>query len=133
MSIPIESVPVTALYAGILAIFACVLSAISGSLRAKTGVALGGGDDPSQLLAVRRHGNFLEWVTPLLVLLLVLELNGVSATVLHSMGISLIAVRLFHAFGLRSDTIRGAGRFIGAAGSLLLTLVAAVWCITTFF
>ena len=133
MSFPAESIPVTALYAGILAIFACVLSALSGPLRAKTGVALGGGDDPRQLLAYRRHGNFLEWVTPLLVLFVVLELNGVSATVLHSMGISLVVVRLFHAVGLKSDTIQGAGRTIGAAGSMLLTLVAAIWSITTFF
>jgi len=133
MSFPAESIPVTALYAGIMAIFACVLSAFSGPLRAKTGVALGGGDDPRQLLAFRRHGNFLEWVTPLLVLFVVLELNGVSATVLHTMGISLIVVRLFHAVGLKSDTIQGAGRTIGAAGSMLLTLIAAIWSITTFF
>ena len=40
-------VPITALYAGLLALVGLVLGASSGWLRAKTGVSLGGGDNLS--------------------------------------------------------------------------------------
>ena len=44
-------VPITALYAGLLALIGVVLGAGSGSLRARTGVSLGDGGDAQQFVA----------------------------------------------------------------------------------
>ena len=126
-------VPIAALYAGLLALVGLVLGAGSGWLRAKTGVSLGGGDNPQQLVAFRRHGNFSEWVPLALILIAVLELNGVSATPLHAFGATLFLARIAHPLGLKPDTTSSLPRAVGAAATALVVLVAAVWAITTFF
>ena len=78
--------PITALYAGLLALVGHLLGAGSGWLRAKTGVSLGDGGDAQQLVAVRRQGNFSEWVPLALILLVVLELNDAPSVALHVLG-----------------------------------------------
>lgn len=123
--------PITALYAGVLAIFALVLSARAGSYRGKTGVSVLYGDPINWELAqrVRAHQNFLEYVPVLLILLGISELNGASSTYLHSIGALLVIARIAHAIGLRHDNMAHIGRLIGAGGTALLTLVAAVYAI----
>ncbi len=125
-------VQVTALYAGILGILAIALGAGSGFLRLKTGISVGDGGDAKQLLAVRRHGNFCEWVPIALILLGVLELNGVGQTPLHVMGAALVVARIAHAVGLKADTTQGFGRALGAGGTTLIVLVASIWAISTY-
>ncbi len=53
------------------------------------------------------------------------------ALAIHGLGIVLIVARLCHAFGLKAETIEGVGRSIGAAGSMLVVLVASIWAIVT--
>ena len=125
-------VPITALYAGLLALVGLVLGAGSGWLRAKTGVSLGDGGNPQQLVAVRRHGNFSEWVPLALILIAVLELNGVSGTALHALGATLLLARIAHPLGLKPDSIGGLPRALGAGATALVVLVAAIWAITTY-
>ena len=91
---------VTALYAGLLGLIAIGLGMGSGFLRVKTGISIGDGGDKKQTLAMRRHGNFCEWVPIALILLGTLELNGVSSTPLHVLGGVLVAARIAHPIGL---------------------------------
>ena len=126
-------VPITALYAGLLALVGLVLGASSGWLRAKTGVSLGAGDNPQQLVAFRRHGNFSEWVPVALILIAVLELNGVSSTALHAFGATLFLARIAHPLGLKPESTSGLPRALGAGATALVVLVAAVWAIATYF
>ncbi len=126
------SVPITALYAGLLALVGLVLGVGSGWLRARTGVSLGDGGNSQQLVAVRRHGNFSEWVPLALILIAVLELNGVSGTALHALGATLLLARIAHPLGLKPDSIGGLPRALGAGGTALVVLVAAIWAITTY-
>ena len=105
----------------------------AGRLRGATKISVGDGGDPDLLLAMRRHSNFVEYVPLALILLGVLEINGVGATPLHVLGASLVVARLCHAVSLRGDTIQGPGRLVGALGTMLITLVASVWAIVTFF
>ena len=123
--------PITALYAGLLGIIAIALGAGSGLLRVKTNISIGGGDDPRQQLAFRRHGNFAEWVPITLILIGILELNQVGATPLHAMGAALVIARIAHPLGLKADTLQGAGRAIGAGLTTLVLLVASIWAIVT--
>ncbi len=123
--------PITALYAGILAIFALFLSFRAGARRGKSGVSILYGDPINWELAerVRAHQNFLEYVPILLILMGVSELNGASSTMLHSVGALLVIARVAHMIGLRHDNMAHIGRAIGAGGTALLTLVMAIYTI----
>lgn len=123
--------PITALYAGLLAIFALYLSFQAGGFRGKAGVSILFGEPVNMELAekVRRHQNFLEYVPMILILMALIEINGGSATFLHSIGVLLIVSRVAHAIGLKHDNMAHPGRVIGAGGSALITLVAAVYAI----
>lgn len=127
--------PITALYAGLLAILALYLSFRAGSFRGKTGDSILYGQPVNMQLAerVRVHQNFLEYVPILLILMGVIELNGGSALFLHGTGILLIVSRIAHAIGLKHDTMAHPGRLIGAGGTALLTLAAALYAIWLSF
>lgn len=124
-------IPITAVYAGVLAIFALYLSFRAGSFRGKAGVSILFGEPANMELAerVRVHQNFLEYVPMLLILMGAIELNGGSATFLHSIGIVLIVARIAHAIGLKQDNMGHPGRVIGAGGTALVTLIAAGYAI----
>ncbi len=123
--------PITAVYAGILAIFALFLSFRAGAQRGKSGVSILYGDPINWELAerVRAHQNFLEYVPILLILMGVSELNGASSTMLHAVGALLVIARVAHMIGLRHDNMAHIGRAIGAGGTALLTLVMAIYAI----
>jgi uncharacterized protein len=123
--------PITAMYAGILAIFALVLSAKAGFFRGKIGISVLFGEPANMELAqrVRVHQNFLEYVPMILILMGIIEINGGSATFLHFAGLLLIVSRIAHAVGLRYDNMAHPGRAIGAGGTMLVTLAAAGYSI----
>jgi uncharacterized membrane protein YecN with MAPEG domain len=123
--------PITAIYAGILAIFALVLSFRAGSYRGKAGISILFGDPVNWVLAerVRVHQNFLEYVPMILILMGVSEVNGASSTMLHSVGSLLIIARIAHMIGLKHDNMAHIGRLIGAGGTALITLVMAIYTI----
>ena len=52
--------PITALYAALLAIIGIVLQQLVGQHRLRTQVSLYDGGDPQLAAAIRRHGNFAE-------------------------------------------------------------------------
>ena len=97
----------------------------AGMIRGKSGISIGDGGRPDLLLAMRKHGNFVENVPLLMVMFAVLELNGASATLLHGLGAGLLVARVLHVVGLKADTIQSIPRGIGAGGTTLITLIAA--------
>lgn len=124
---------ITVLYAGLLGLLSLYLSFLCGKQRGKAKVSIGDGGDQELIVAMRRHANFVEYVPLALLLIALLELNGVSATAIHSFGAVLLLARIAHAQGMRVDKSPSIGRMIGAGGTLLLTLVLSVWAIATFF
>ena len=123
---------ITLLYAGILGIMSIVLSSFPGIMRGKLGVSIGDGGDPELLLRIRRHGNFTEFVPLALILMGLLEMNGVGSTTAHVFGIVLVLARIAHAVGLKADTPATPLRGIGAGATALLTVVMSVWAIVLF-
>ena len=119
-------VPITALYAGLLAIYGIWLSFQAGSMRGKTGISILHGDNMELAEKIRRHGNFIEYVPMALILIGVLEINGASPTFLHMLGVVLFLVRVAHAKGLHHDNIAHPLRAVGAGGTALVTVVAAL-------
>lgn len=124
---------ITALYAGLLGLMSIVLASIPGRMRGANKVSIGDGGDPQLLLAIRRHGNFVEFVPLALILLGVLELNAAPALAIHGLGAALLVFRICHATALKADTLENIGRGIGAGGTALVTVVLSVWAIITFF
>ena len=124
-------IPTTLLYAALLAVFALFLSFKAGTFRGKAGVSVLHGDPVNYELAehVRRHQNFLEYVPIALILMGAIELSGGSTMFLHGMGILLIVARIAHAVGLKHDNMAHKGRAIGAGGTALITLVAALYAL----
>jgi uncharacterized membrane protein YecN with MAPEG domain len=129
---PALPVPITALYAGLLAIIGLVLSFGVGRLRLRTGVSILDGGHADLALAIRRHANFTEHVPLALLLLAVIELNGAGAGLLHGLGAALTLARIAHPLGLHGQEIRRPLRGIGAASTTLITLIAAGVAIRQF-
>ncbi|MBL8709496.1 MAG: MAPEG family protein [Rhodospirillaceae bacterium] len=97
------AITVTPLYAGLLALLFLVLSQRAIGARRKARVALGPGNDPALLRALRVHGNFAEYVPLALVLLMLLELQLVPALLLHGLGLALLLARVIHAIGVARE------------------------------
>ena len=124
---------ITALYAGLLGLLSLAVAYPAGSLRGKLNVSVGDGGNPELCLAMRRHANFAEWVPITLILIALLELNGVSHTAIHVLGAALVVVRICHALGLKVDNMKSPARFVGASGTALIVVVASVWCVVRYF
>jgi uncharacterized protein len=125
-------VPVTALYAGLYALLLLVLAAGVSRLRGRLKVGLGDGGHAPLTRAIRAHGNAVEWGLPLLLLMLVAELNHASHLFLHVCGIVFLLARVAHAVGLSSHGGESKGRVVGTAVSWLVLTVLALWNIGAF-
>lgn len=125
------ALPITALFAGLLTVFALVLSGYAGGFRGKSGISILFGSPQNMELAerVRIHQNFLEYVPLALIMMALIEINGGNTTFLYVFGIVLVISRIAHAIGLKHDNMAHPGRVIGAGGTALMSLVAAVYAI----
>jgi uncharacterized membrane protein YecN with MAPEG domain len=124
---------ITALYAGLLGLMAIGIAIAVGRARGSSGVSIGDGGNLEVIAAMRRHANFVEFVPITLIVIGLLELNGVDGTAIHALGGGLVIARLSHAIGYRADESLLILRAIGAFGSILILLVASIWAITLFF
>jgi uncharacterized membrane protein YecN with MAPEG domain len=124
--------PISALYAGLLALLLVGLAGHVSLLRSKLGVGMGHGNDASLARAIRVHGNAVEWVLPMLILLLIAEVDGANHTFLHVCGVTFIVARIAHAIGLSRTSKGSSPRFWGTGGSLLVIAALAVWDIAVF-
>lgn len=92
--------PITAVYAAILALLLVVLSIRVIMVRRRALVAVGDGADPALARAIRAQANLTEYAPLALLLLLLLELNGAGTLWVHVLGAMLLAGRLLHAWGI---------------------------------
>jgi uncharacterized membrane protein YecN with MAPEG domain len=97
---------ISALYASILALLIVWLALRVIKLRRAKRVVLGDGGDPELQAAIRAHGNATEYIPIALILLVLLELNGAHAVLLHSAGIAVLAGRLLHAKGILAEQLQ---------------------------
>jgi uncharacterized membrane protein YecN with MAPEG domain len=120
------SVPITALYAGLLGLVYVLVGLPIGVLRFRTGVSLHDGGNKALAVAIRRHANFFEYVPLALLLIAMLELNGASGALVHGLGIALLIARILHPFGLDYDEMRKPLRGLGAITTTIVIIVASV-------
>lgn len=98
----------------------------------KEGIGIGDGGNSQLARAIRIHANAVEWALPVLLLMLIAELNRAPALLLHACGVVLIIARVLHAYGLRRSAGRSTGRFAGAGLTWATLLVLAVWNLWAF-
>lgn len=92
--------PVTPIYAALLALMFVFLSALTIRLRRKFRVAVGHGEHPALLRAARVHGNFAEYVPISLLLIYFVEVHTDARAWAHALCWILIAGRVLHAYGV---------------------------------
>ena len=79
--------------------------------------------------AERVQGNFVENVPLALLLLYLVEISGAPGVFVHACGISLVVLRLLHAWGLARYEGANYPRLIGAQGTFVLVSVLAMTCL----
>lgn len=119
-------VTITPLYAGLLGLLIIVLAGLVVRQRWRHQVGLGDGGQETLGRAIRVHANSIENVPLALLLLLLAELTGTPALVLHVAGITLLIARLLHAWGLTRGSGSSFGRFWGTLVTWVLIVLLSL-------
>ena len=109
--------PITALYAALGVLVLLGLAVRVSWVRRARGINLGDGGAPDLQRAIRAHANAAENLPLALILLLVVELAGAAAWLLHGAGAALVIGRVLHGWGLN----RSAGASFGRVAGMALT------------
>ena len=113
---------ISLLYTSLLTILAIFLAFRNGLIRGKTKTMLGYGDSSELLQSIRAHGNLMEHAPIALILLLLLEMQGVADWKLHLIGSSFFLCRILHAYGITISRESTPYRLVGALGSWVIML-----------
>ena len=113
-------------YAALFALFFVVLSVRTLRLRHQLRIAVGDKGDERMLRAMRVHSNFAEYVPITLLLLLMVEMQGGSATMIHGYCIALLAGRMAHAYGVSQVKENFRFRVFGMALTLAILVSSAI-------
>lgn len=88
-------------------------------------IGIGDGEDKHLLRRMRAHGNFVEYVPMALLLMGLLEIGGLSAMWLWTVGGMLLLARILHAWGLSQRSGYSFGRFWGTLLTWIVLLMMA--------
>jgi uncharacterized protein len=121
-----SALPITALYAIPLGIIFIVLLFQVIVRRSAISLSIGDGGDASLHERIRRHGNFVEWVPMVMILMLLAEAQGTGAMWLHVSGALLTIGRVLHPLGLKADVPTHPLRIAGNMGGILATVILTV-------
>ena len=113
---------ITATYLGILALLYLVLGLQVSRLRRGHRVLFGDGDNIKLRSAIRAHGNFVEYVPFIVLMVAILEMSGTPATGVHLLMGALLVARLLHPLGMYVGP-RTLQFQICRVGGILLTLL----------
>ena len=115
---PLYALPVAAIY--------LVLWFRVTALRSSTGTSFGDGGNAALLQRVRQHGNCAEWMTFILILMILAEGMGAPALYMHISGALLLIGRIAHPFGLKADNAGHPLRYVGNGTNILAALNAMI-------
>ncbi|MEN3800226.1 MAPEG family protein [Aeromonas veronii] len=118
-------------YAALLALLFVLLSIRTIRTRHSRKVALGHGDDPAMLRAMRVHANFAEYVPLALLLVYFVETGSHAPWLVHLLGIALLLGRLCHAFGMSRTPENFRYRVAGMGLTFTVILLSAACLLLT--
>lgn len=121
--------PITALYAGLLAALLVLLSARVIRVRRAAKVEIGDGADRELLRRIRVHANFVEYAPFALVLLGLAESLKAPALLLHVLGVALVVGRAVHAYGLSQSPHNLRARVAGMVMTLNMIIATGLTCL----
>jgi uncharacterized membrane protein YecN with MAPEG domain len=122
--------PLTPIYAALLAVLFIVLSLRIIRLRQRLGVSVGEGSNRQLRRAVRVHANFAEYVPIALLLMYFLEVHTEARAAVHALGIALLIGRILHAVGVSREPEDLRWRVAGMVvtfGVIALCACALLW------
>jgi uncharacterized protein len=93
-------VQIPAIYTSILALMFVGLSIRTLSMRRRLRIAIGDAGNPEMLRAMRVHSNFSEYVPLGLLLMILVAGSGADPMLVHFLGLTLLAGRISHAYGV---------------------------------
>ncbi len=123
---------ITPIYAVPLAVLTLMLWVNVTKMRAAKSVSIGDAGDVALHEKIRRHGNFIEWVPIVLLMMLMAELRGVGDMWLHIAGILLVVSRALHPLGLKADAPKHPLRIVGNTGSLIALVICAAGIVYSY-
>ena len=110
-------------YASLLVALIVFLAYRVTTFRRGEGISLGDESGSKAMKsAVRAHANAVENIPAGIVLLVILELNHLMPWLIHVFGITLLASRIAHAYGLSKKNGPSKGRFYGTLFTWLCLL-----------
>ena len=121
---------ITANYLAVLALIYAALALQVVRLRRSSGAPFDDGGNEGLRSAIRAHGNFMEYVPIIVLMVALLEMSGASALRVHLMMGTLVLSRLLHPLGMYAAP--GSLKFtICRAGSIFLTIGLLIYCALT--
>jgi uncharacterized protein len=121
--------PITALYAGLLApLLITLIFRVVGRRRGEK-VEIGDGNDRELLRRMRVHANFVETVPMALILMALSESLRAPALALHAIGVLLLVGRTIHAYGLSQTPHILPLRFAGMVMTIFAIGTACALCL----
>jgi hypothetical protein len=127
------SVTISTIYAAILGLLFVPFTFYVGSYRVKHKILLLDGGDKELARRIRAQGNFIETVPLAVILIVLMELNGASATWLHTLGVVLVVARVMHYLTIATNPANTVPRALGMVGTLGVYLAAAGWLLASSF
>ena len=115
---------ITSIYASLSALLIVRLTLSVIKLRRKNRIIVGDGENEELQLAIRTHGNAVEYIPIALLLLLMLELNGAPKILIHLLGATLLIGRIIHAIGVPAKNLRK--RILGMQITIYLLIALAI-------
>ncbi len=123
---------ITGLYAAVAGLFLVYLSIRVIGLRRAKKISVGPAGDPDMERAMRVQANFIEYTPIALLLLFILEQNGLPPVFVHGLGAALIISRFVHFLGFRSADAPGQFRVIGMAATFTVIALLAIIALLQF-
>lgn len=120
---------ITPIYAALMTLMLIALLLRVVRLRWTHRVGLGDGGNEILHRAIRIHGNFVETVPWIILLMLFMELQNTPHAILHAYGVTLIASRTMHVWGLSHSAGATRGRFLGTVLTVGLMATGAMICL----
>ena len=93
-------IPITASFAGLLALFFIALSVVVIVRRYQTKTAVGAGNDDQMQRRMRAHANFAEYTPFMLLLMMIVEMGGAGKLLLCALGTTYCLGRVSHAYSM---------------------------------
>jgi uncharacterized membrane protein YecN with MAPEG domain len=123
---------ITPIYAALLAFIFVFLSISTIRLRRELKIALGDGNNPRLLKIIRAHSNFAEYVPFALILIYMAESQDAPKLLIHLLGISLLAGRSIHAYGINQLNENYKFRVFGMSMTFITIITSSLYLIFSY-